>query len=94
MFLIVVIRGPPGVSTAHDHVLHPHAGFEIITDACCGLGQYRGWIMCISPEMACNNASTHVWWDLFHPTDAVNAILADNVWSGLHTNMCYPKNLT
>ncbi|KAF8379714.1 hypothetical protein HHK36_029159 [Tetracentron sinense] len=72
---------------------HEHYGFEITTDACCGLGQYRGWIMCISPEMACNNASNHIWWDQFHPTEAVNAILADNVWSGLHTKMCYPMNL-
>lgn len=49
--------------------------------------------MCISEEMACSNASNHIWWDQFHPTDAVNAILADNVWNGLHTNMCYPMNL-
>ncbi|XP_010266538.1 PREDICTED: GDSL esterase/lipase At5g08460-like [Nelumbo nucifera] len=72
---------------------HKHYGFEVTTDACCGLGQYKGWIMCISPEMACYNASNHIWWDQFHPTDAVNAILADNVWSNLHTNMCYPMNL-
>ncbi|XP_042505976.1 GDSL esterase/lipase At5g08460-like [Macadamia integrifolia] len=72
---------------------HEHYGFEVITDACCGLGMYKGWIMCMSPDMACNNASNHVWWDQFHPTDAVNAILADNVWSGLHTSMCYPMNL-
>ncbi|CAN6585876.1 unnamed protein product [Malus baccata var. baccata] len=37
--------------------------------------------------------TNHVWWDQFHPTDAVNAILADNVWNGLHTKMCYPINL-
>ncbi|GFP98059.1 GDSL esterase/lipase at1g71691 [Phtheirospermum japonicum] len=54
---------------------------------------YNGWIMCISSDMACNNASTHIWWDQFHPTEAVNKILADNVWSGLHTSMCYPMNL-
>ncbi|XP_043706851.1 GDSL esterase/lipase At5g08460-like [Telopea speciosissima] len=72
---------------------HERYGFEVITDACCGSGQYRAQMICISPEMACNNASKHVWWDQFHPTDAVNAILADNVWSGLHTNMCYPMNL-
>ncbi|CAL5433750.1 unnamed protein product [Camellia sinensis] len=68
-------------------------GFNVTTDACCGLGKYKGWIMCISPEMACSNASNHLWWDQFHPTDAVNAILADNVWSGLHTEICYPMNL-
>jgi hypothetical protein len=32
-------------------------------------------------------------WDQYHPTDAVNAILADNVWKGLHTKMCYPMIL-
>ncbi|KAJ0106238.1 hypothetical protein Patl1_17508 [Pistacia atlantica] len=72
---------------------HEHYGFDFTTDACCGLGKYKGWIMCISPEMACSNASNHIWWDQFHPTDAVNAILADNVWNGLHTKMCYPMNL-
>ncbi|GER57584.1 GDSL esterase/lipase, partial [Striga asiatica] len=68
-------------------------GFNVTTDACCGLGMYRGWIMCISPDMACNNASSHIWWDQFHPTHAVNEILADNVWSSRHTSMCYPMNL-
>ncbi|XP_021757679.1 GDSL esterase/lipase At5g08460-like [Chenopodium quinoa] len=72
---------------------HEHYGLQVTTDACCGLGRYRGWIMCLSPEMACNNASTHIWWDQFHPTAAVNSILADNIWSGLHSNMCYPMNM-
>ncbi|KAF2313461.1 hypothetical protein GH714_011112 [Hevea brasiliensis] len=66
--------------------------FNVTTDAC-GLGKYKGWIMCIGPEMACKNASNHIWWDQYHPTDGVNAILADNVWNGLHAKMCYPMNL-
>ncbi|KAG6389707.1 hypothetical protein SASPL_151180 [Salvia splendens] len=68
-------------------------GFNVTSDACCGLGQYKGWILCISSDMACSNASGHIWWDQFHPTGAVNEILADNIWSGLHVNMCYPMNL-
>ncbi|KAL8150384.1 hypothetical protein V2J09_020192 [Rumex salicifolius] len=68
-------------------------GYSVTTDACCGVGKYKGWILCISPLMACHNASTHIWWDQFHPTDAVNEMLADNIWSGLHSNMCYPINL-
>lgn len=71
----------------------PFSGFDVTTDACCGLGKYGGWIMCISSDMACINASNHIWWDQFHPTDAVNEILADNVWSSMHTSMCYPMNL-
>ncbi|KAL7594580.1 GDSL esterase/lipase 7 [Lactuca sativa] len=68
-------------------------GFSVMNSACCGLGRYNGWIMCISPGMACENASDHLWWDQFHPTSAVNEILAENVWSGLHTKMCYPMNM-
>ncbi|KAK4844487.1 hypothetical protein QYF36_020846 [Acer negundo] len=68
-------------------------GFNVTTDACCGLGKFKGWIMCMSPDMACDDASNHIWWDQFHPTDAVNSILADNVWNSLHTKMCYPMNL-
>ncbi|XP_057802495.1 GDSL esterase/lipase 7 [Salvia miltiorrhiza] len=68
-------------------------GFNVTSDACCGLGQYNGWILCISSDMACSNASSHIWWDQFHPTGTVNEILADNVWSGRHINMCYPMNL-
>ncbi|PHT57855.1 hypothetical protein CQW23_00218 [Capsicum baccatum] len=72
---------------------HDRYGFNVTDEACCGLGEYKGWIMCVSPDMACNNASSHIWWDQFHPTDAVNGILADNVWFSLHTPMCYPMNL-
>ncbi|XP_051137634.1 GDSL esterase/lipase 7 [Andrographis paniculata] len=72
---------------------HDYYGFDVTTDACCGLGKYRGWIMCIATNMACSNATNHIWWDQFHPTAAVNEILADNVWSGQHTSMCSPMNL-
>ncbi|ONK81578.1 uncharacterized protein A4U43_C01F30740 [Asparagus officinalis] len=70
-----------------------HYGFETTTEACCGAGKYRGMGMCLGPQMACEDASVHVWWDEFHPTEAVNRILADNIWSGMHTSMCYPMNL-
>ncbi|KAK9675416.1 hypothetical protein RND81_11G006600 [Saponaria officinalis] len=72
---------------------HERYGFNVTDEACCGMGKYKGWIMCLSPEMACRNASTHIWWDQYHPTEAVNEILADNVWSGLHSSMCYPMNM-
>ncbi|KAJ4842439.1 hypothetical protein Tsubulata_043172 [Turnera subulata] len=72
---------------------HEHYGFNVTSDACCGIGKYKGLFLCLSPDMACDNATNHIWWDQFHPTDAVNAILADNVWNSLHAKMCYPMNL-
>ncbi|KAI9108322.1 hypothetical protein K1719_020513 [Acacia pycnantha] len=72
---------------------HEHYGFNETKNACCGFGKYKGWIMCLSPEMACGDASYYIWWDQFHPTEAVNEILADNIWNGLHTKTCHPMNL-
>ncbi|KAF6166406.1 hypothetical protein GIB67_034957 [Kingdonia uniflora] len=39
------------------HEIH---GFGVTTDACCGFGPYKGWVMCISQELACRNASNHL----------------------------------
>ncbi|KAF3434514.1 hypothetical protein FNV43_RR21599 [Rhamnella rubrinervis] len=33
---------------------HECYGLNITTDACCGLGQYNGWIMCVLENMACS----------------------------------------
>ncbi|KAK2640966.1 hypothetical protein Ddye_022729 [Dipteronia dyeriana] len=57
-------------------------GFEEVKSACCGLGLYGAMIGCLSVEMACNEGSRHVWWDLYNPTHAVNSLLADSAWSG------------
>jgi phospholipase/lecithinase/hemolysin len=70
-----------------------HADALTTTDACRGLGKYGGLFICVLPQMACSDASSHVWWDEFHPTETVNRILAENVWSGEHTKMCYPVDL-
>ncbi|KAI4302905.1 hypothetical protein MLD38_038598 [Melastoma candidum] len=83
-----VFRGSMDILTNHKQY-----GFNITSDACCGLGKYNGWIMCLMPDMACADASNHIWWDQFHPTEAVNEILADNVWNSKHTRMCYPMSL-
>ncbi|KAF8395556.1 hypothetical protein HHK36_019504 [Tetracentron sinense] len=55
-------------------------GFQDVKSACCGLGRYGGMVGCLSKEMACEEASTHVWWDFYNPTQAVNSLLADFAW--------------
>ncbi|GAY55542.1 hypothetical protein CUMW_164970 [Citrus unshiu] len=57
-------------------------GFEDPKTACCGLGLYGAMIGCLSVEMACERDSDYIWWDLYNPTKAVNALLADSAWSG------------
>ncbi|KAG2674284.1 hypothetical protein I3760_13G126500 [Carya illinoinensis] len=68
-----------------------HYGFEELRSACCGAGLYGAMIGCLSPEMACNQASSYVWWDLYNPTQAVNSLLADSAWSGRpFSDICRP----
>ncbi|KAK4407517.1 hypothetical protein Sango_0332700 [Sesamum angolense] len=69
-------------------------GIKDVKNACCGLGKYGGSSGCVSTEMACQDASTHVWWDLYNPTPAVNSLLADSAWSGKPlSSICRPMNV-
>ncbi|XP_057953732.1 GDSL esterase/lipase At1g71250-like [Malania oleifera] len=69
-------------------------GFENARSACCGLGWYGGMSGCASMEMACPQASTHVWWDFYNPSQAVNSLLADSAWSGQPlTDICRPSTV-
>ncbi|KAB1226407.1 hypothetical protein CJ030_MR1G002891 [Morella rubra] len=69
-------------------------GFKDLRSACCGAGLYGAMIGCLSPETACNESSTHIWWDLYNPTQAVNSLLADSAWSGRpFSGMCRPISI-
>ncbi|RVW61022.1 GDSL esterase/lipase [Vitis vinifera] len=65
--------------------------FEEVKMACCGLGPYGGMAGCVDLGLACHDASTHVWWDLYNPTPAVNSLLADSAWFAQPMpNICRP----
>ncbi|CAM8982657.1 unnamed protein product [Rhodiola kirilowii] len=69
-------------------------GFEDVKTACCGLGWHGAMIGCLSLETTCNRSSTHVWWDFYNPTFAVNSLLADSAWSGNPIpNICRPFSI-
>ncbi|WOL10551.1 GDSL esterase/lipase [Canna indica] len=55
---------------------HTYYGFKYEHKACCGLGNSKGQILCL-PLLQCQNRSEYVFWDPFHPTDAFNAIVAN-----------------
>ncbi|KAL6641982.1 hypothetical protein ACP70R_020163 [Stipagrostis hirtigluma subsp. patula] len=56
-------------------------GFEEAREACCGLGPFKATMGCFSKEMACRTPEKHVWWDLYSPTEAVDALVANWSWS-------------
>ncbi|XP_031402362.1 GDSL esterase/lipase At1g71250-like [Punica granatum] len=69
-------------------------GFDDVRTACCGLGVTGSNIGCLSMEMACKDKSTHLWWDLYNPTQAANRLLGESAWSGLSlANICRPTTI-
>ncbi|XP_039010088.1 GDSL esterase/lipase At1g71250-like [Hibiscus syriacus] len=67
-------------------------GFNVVDRGCCGIGRNQGQITCLPFENPCTNRNQYVFWDAFHPTEAVNAILARRAIYGppLHA---YPFNI-
>lgn len=73
----------------------PHKyGFEDVRGACCGEGWHGAAVGCQSMDMACNETSTHLWWDFYNPTEAANSLLADSAWSGQPlADICRPLSI-
>ncbi|KAJ8759534.1 hypothetical protein K2173_007152 [Erythroxylum novogranatense] len=67
-------------------------GFSVVDRACCGIGRNQGQITCLPFAVPCPNRNAYVFWDAFHPTEAVNSILAQRAFSGSPRD-CYPINV-
>lgn len=67
-------------------------GFEVIDRGCCGIGRNRGQITCLPFETPCVNRNEYVFWDAFHPTAAVNILLARKAFYG-NTDVVFPMNI-
>ncbi|CAJ2638441.1 unnamed protein product [Trifolium pratense] len=67
-------------------------GFTDVTEGCCGLGRNRGQITCLPLQRPCPNRNQYVFWDAFHPTEAVNILMGRMAFSG-NTNFVYPLNI-
>lgn len=57
-------------------------GFRVINRGCCGIGRNQGQITCMMWVPPCGNRNQYVFWDAFHPTQAVDAILAHRAYAG------------
>ncbi|KAL5703993.1 hypothetical protein ACHQM5_022476 [Ranunculus cassubicifolius] len=67
-------------------------GFRVRDAGCCGIGRNQGQVTCLPYSVPCFNRNEYVFWDAFHPTEAVNSILARRAYEG-PPNDCYPVNL-
>ncbi|XP_057968053.1 GDSL esterase/lipase At5g41890 [Malania oleifera] len=98
----------PGVvfvyANAYDIVMsiirgYPQFGFENADDPCCG--GYIPPFICFqgnttdeekNSSVVCEDRSKYVFWDAYHPTEAANRLIADNLLDGPKP-LCYPINL-
>ncbi|WCJ32947.1 GDSL esterase/lipase At5g55050 [Euphorbia peplus] len=57
-------------------------GFTEVKSACCGLGKLRAEFACTPISKFCSDRKSHVFWDLYHPTEAASRIIVDNLFDG------------
>ncbi|KAL2245297.1 UNVERIFIED_CONTAM: GDSL esterase/lipase [Sesamum indicum] len=57
-------------------------GFNDTKSACCGLGKLRAKFPCTPLSLFCSDRSDHLFWDVYHPTEAAARIFIDVLWRG------------
>ncbi|XP_030542838.1 GDSL esterase/lipase At5g55050-like [Rhodamnia argentea] len=67
-------------------------GFTEVKAACCGLGTLNAKVACLPISEYCPNRRDHVFWDLYHPTEAAARIIIDEVFHG-SPQYAYPMDL-
>ncbi|KAL5557838.1 hypothetical protein UlMin_034049 [Ulmus minor] len=50
-------------------------GFEVADKGCCGTGAIEVAILCNPLSKPCSNASSHIFWDSYHPSEATYSLL-------------------
>ncbi|KAD4888549.1 hypothetical protein R6Q59_034454 [Mikania micrantha] len=67
-------------------------GFRVVNRGCCGIGRNRGQVTCLPFQTPCPNRNEYVFWDAFHPTEAVNVLMGKRAFSGT-PEFVYPINI-
>ncbi|XAR56701.1 Triacylglycerol lipase, partial [Bertholletia excelsa] len=68
-------------------------GFKEVRSACCGLGNLRAEVPCVPVARYCFNRSEHVFWDLYHPTEAAARIFVDRAFNDGSQKFATPINV-
>ncbi|THU63246.1 hypothetical protein C4D60_Mb01t13710 [Musa balbisiana] len=76
-----------------EYINNPDAyGFVEVKAACCGLGDLNAKIACLPISSYCSNRKDHIFWDLFHPTEATAGRLTSTAFDG-SVPYVYPMNI-
>ena len=66
-------------------------GFTVANASCCPSLGTNG--LCIPNQTPCQNRTTYVFWDQFHPTKAANQIIVINSYNGSNSALTYPMDI-
>ncbi|KAI3940560.1 hypothetical protein MKW92_036168 [Papaver armeniacum] len=69
-----------------------HYGFSEVKSACCGGGKFRAQVPCLPITEYCKNRRGHIFWDLYHPTEAAAKIIMNEFFLGTRKYV-YPANV-
>ncbi|XP_061339682.1 GDSL esterase/lipase At1g71691 [Gastrolobium bilobum] len=67
-------------------------GFTVVNRGCCGIGRNGGQITCLPFQTPCPDRNQYVFWDAYHPTEAVNVLLGRTAFNG-NPDFIYPINI-
>ncbi|WOL18109.1 GDSL esterase/lipase [Canna indica] len=67
-------------------------GFVEVKSACCGLGKLKARVACIPISSYCSNRRNHIFWDMYHPTEATYEKLTITAFDG-SVPYVYPINI-
>lgn len=80
-------------AVVQNFVQNPSAhGFTEVKAACCGLGNLNAKFACLPISHYCPNRRDHVFWDLYHPTEAAARMFIDKVFHGA-PQYAYPMDV-
>ncbi|KAK8450768.1 hypothetical protein SEVIR_6G089300v4 [Setaria viridis] len=57
-------------------------GFSVVDRGCCGIGRNGGQITCLPFMPPCADRERYLFWDAYHPTAAVNVMIAREAFHG------------
>lgn len=55
-------------------------GFIYVNQACCGIGKFGGFLICVPEFPVCSNEEDYLFWDAYHTTDKMFKQMVDLMW--------------
>ncbi|CAN0918920.1 GDSL esterase/lipase At1g29670 [Linum grandiflorum] len=68
-------------------------GFDVGDKACCGVGRNEGYFTCLPYQTPCQDRNQYLYWDAFHPTEAVNTYVGKRAFDAQSSDDAYPYDI-